>query len=326
MKFPTAAILFPNRRGIVGRMSTTEIALTSLKLPLDTSPEALGELRDSGDLAEDPGALRMRMREDGYLFLRGYLDREEVMEARAEITDRLSRLGLLDENRPAMEAVSKPDAGGAGFGPMTDDNEPLKKLLYSGRMMALYERLLGGVVRHYDFTWFRAVPGGGRGTYPHCDVVYMGRGTWDLFTAWTPIGDVPFESGGLMLLENSHRLGDKLHKYLGSDVDSYCLNRSYTKEIEETGNTWRHWDGRLSSDPVSLREKLGGRWLTTEYRAGDLLTFGMGTIHASLDNQSDCYRLSSDSRYQLASEPVDERWVGENPPAHGRAGKKGKIC
>jgi hypothetical protein len=42
----------------------------------------------------------------------------------------------------------------------------------------------------------------------------------------------------------------------------------------------------------------------------------MFTMHASLVNLSDRYRLSSDTRYQLASEPVDERWVGEKPKGH----------
>ena len=307
-------------------MNTTELTLTSLRLPLDTSAEAFGELRDSTDIAENPGALRERMREDGYLFLRGYLDCEEVMDARTEITRRLSGLGLLDENHPAINAVNKPGAGGAGMDSVTENNAPLKKLLYSGRMTALYERLLGGAVRHFDFTWFRAVPGGGQGTYPHCDVVYMGRGTHELFTAWTPIGDVPIEAGGLMILEDSHRKSDKLRNYLGRDVDTYCTNYPDASEIESGQKQWQDWDGRLTSNPVSLRKKLGGRWLTTEFRAGDVLTFTMGTVHASLDNQSDCFRLSSDSRYQLASDPIDERWVGEKPIGHGTAGKKGKIC
>ena len=66
--------------------------------------------------------------------------------------------------------------------------------------------------------------------------------------------------------------------------------------------------------------------MTADFKAGDVLVFGMATVHASLDNQSDRCRLSSDSRYQLASEPVDERWIGANPIAHGPAGKKGKAC
>ena len=75
-----------------------------------------------------------------------------------------------------------------------------------------------------------------------------------------------------------------------------------------------------------MRDDFGLRWLTADYRMGDVLVFGMYTMHASMDNQSNRFRLSSDSRYQLASEPVDERWVGENPIGHGLAGKKPLIC
>jgi hypothetical protein len=39
----------------------------------------------------------------------------------------------------------------------------------------------------------------------------------------------------------------------------------------------------------------------------------MFTHHCSLDNQSNRIRLSTDSRYQLASEPMDERWSGDHP-------------
>ena len=50
------------------------------------------------------------------------------------------------------------------------------------------------------------------------------------------------------------------------------------------------------------------RWLTAEYRMGDVLVFSMYTMHASTDNQSEsAVRLSSDTRYQLASEPADAR-------------------
>ena len=56
----------------------------------------------------------------------------------------------------------------------------------------------------------------------------------------------------------------------------------------------------------------------------------MATLHASLDNQGDTIRLSSDTRYQRADEPIDERWItgphGEKPIAHGLAAKRGRIC
>ena len=290
-------------------------------------PASFGELRPANELLTDPLALRGRMAEDGYLFLRDYLNREQLSAARQFVLDRLAEHGLLDEQFPREVAVTK--TGATGLWAPTElamQNPALRQVLYTGPMLTLYERLLGGAVRHYDFTWFRAIPGGASGTYPHCDVVYMGRGTFNLYTSWTPIGDIPRDLGGLMILEGSHRHREKLRHYLQRDVDEYCTNRPDGTEIATGRKQWQDWDGRLSSDPVSLREKLGGRWLTADFQMGDVLIFGMATVHASLDNQTNRFRLSSDSRYQLASEPVDERWIGANPIAHGVAGKKGKIC
>ncbi|MCG3148473.1 MAG: hypothetical protein PCFJNLEI_01917 [Verrucomicrobiae bacterium] len=308
-------------------MSTVALPkLTCRGYELDLSAAAFGQLRRSDDITGDGGACRERMREDGYLFLPGLLDVEQVLAARAGVIDRLAARGWIDETQPRMEGVAKP--GGASFMPeiLVRENKPLLDLLYTGAMLEFYGRFLGGEVRHFDYTWFRSVPGGEMGTQPHCDIVYMGRGTFNLFTSWTPIGEVPMELGGLMILENSHRQQEKLKKYLSRDVDAYCRNYPDGAAIESGSKQWQNWDGRLSSNPVTLREKLGGRWLTTNFAAGDVLVFSMATVHTSLDNQTNRYRLSSDSRHQLASEPADERWIGENPIAHGAAGKRGKIC
>jgi hypothetical protein len=301
-------------------------ALSCLGQPLDLSPAAFGPLRRSDGLVQDGEALRQRMAEDGYLFLPGLLDPAQVWEVRRQVTDRLAELGVLDNQQPRLDASYR--TGGPGLKSSHDlarDNPGLRRLLYSGPMMDYYERLLGGPVRHFDFTWFRAV-GPGHGTYPHCDIVYMGRGTFNLYTSWTPIGDVPISVGGLMILEESHRRQDRLRPYLTRDVDAYCTNRPDATDIESGAKLWQDWDGRLTSNPVTLRQKLGGRWLTTDFKAGDVLSFSMGTVHASLDNHSKRIRLSSDSRYQLASEPADERWVGSAPVGHGAAAKRRRAC
>ncbi|HEY8210511.1 MAG TPA: hypothetical protein VIG99_23675, partial [Myxococcaceae bacterium] len=52
---------------------------------LDTSPAKFGELRDSSPIAGDIPACKARMAEEGYLFFRGLIDRQEVLEARREI-------------------------------------------------------------------------------------------------------------------------------------------------------------------------------------------------------------------------------------------------
>lgn len=132
---------------------------------------------------------------------------------------------------------------------------------------------------------------------------YITRGTRNVWSAWIPLGDVPQSNGPIMVLERSH-----LHEQ---------LRNTYGKRDAD-----REKMGWLSDDPVGLRERLGGRWLSTDFEAGDVLLFGPDLEHASLDNNSPDGRcqLSSDTRYQLASDPLDERYNGEdtsNP--HGGA-------
>lgn len=300
--------------------------LTASQQELDTSPECFGTLRDSTDVVEDAPALRERMQEDGYLYLPNYLDRAEVLAARAVMLERLAAEGFLDPTYPVYEAVAHAEARTSFKPDLAQDNAPLMQLLYAGRMMRFYERLLGGAVRHFDFTWIRAV-GPGASTAPHCDIVYMGRGTSNLYTSWTPLGDVDLEMGGLMVLEKSHRIERLKSGYGRKDVDAFCSNKRGAGFTEMGGGGNIRRGGALSLTPATLRERLGGRWLTApHYRAGDLLVFSVYLVHASLDNHSNRIRLSSDTRYQLASEPADERWIGANPIGHGPAAKRGMIC
>ncbi len=291
---------------------------------LEMDDDKVGRLRDSADAWDDPEELRRRVEEDGYLYMKGCLDRDRVLAARAGIVERLDAAGVLDPAYDPMEAVCKPEAG-YGFKPeFAQGNEALQSLLYDGELVNFYRRLFGEEIRHYDFTWLRAI-GPGKGTNPHCDLPYMGRGTHRHMTCWMPYGDISFELGGLMILENSHRRMDLLKNYVYRDVDTFCENKPEQKKKAEEGG-WT-FTGSLSHNPPVVRNKFGGRWLTTEFEAGDFLTFGMFVVHASLDNRSgNRLRISSDSRYQRASEPIDDRWVGANPPGHSVAGKRGRIC
>jgi hypothetical protein len=119
-------------------------------------------------------------------------------------------------------------------------------------------------------------------------------------------------------------------------VDLYCddgeeivgsaraAHRQLTPE-EQQRIKWNS-DGHYSTDAIATRSDLGGRWLTAEFELGDVLIFGMYIMHASSDNNTNRIRLSSDSRYQLASEAVDERWIGSDPPGHGIRAKRPMIC
>ena len=319
---------------------------------LETAPDTWGDLRSSADLitpdatgdipldAETGAALRARMTRDGYLFLPGLLDRNAVEEARREIVTRLASAGGLAPHTDPMEAVASPNEAAQYFRPdLAGNNAPLRQILYAGRMTAFFGCLFGETaqaIRPFDFTWLRAVSPGG-GAAPHCDIVYMGRGTHDLFTAWTPLGDIDLKTGGLIVLEHSHQKRALLGNYTHQDVDSYCENGPNKEAVLsgkmhwENNETGAAWDGAIGHDLAGLRQKLGGRWLSCpHYQMGDVLVFTPFTVHASLDNQSDRLRLSSDTRYQRASDPIDERWIngpnGEKPQEHGLSVKRGRIC
>ncbi|MGJ3243659.1 MAG: phytanoyl-CoA dioxygenase family protein [Opitutales bacterium] len=307
--------------------SPPSIELSSGGRPLDASPDALGAMEEATHLLGDPEALREQLAETGYLLIRGFHDRDRVVAARRSILQKLADADWVDPDGPLEAGRLLPDAEKpAGLLEYAYEEPAVENVIYGPAMMALMDALLGGPAMHFDYTWLRTTPPG-NGTPPHCDLVFMGRGTHHLFTCWTPLGDIDYEQGGLMVLEDSHRKRNRIAGYLKGDFDSFCANRPEA----EIDRSERAHAGHLTDNPVRLRQSLGGRWLTTEFRMGDILIFPMYLIHASLDNTSeDRVRLSTDSRYQLATEAVDPRWVrpapGERPPGHGPHVARGVIC
>lgn len=299
-------------------------ALTANKLPLDLSDAAFGWLRSSEDLIGDPSALRERLADDGYLYIRNFLPKDVVHAARLSLLRRLAAAGHLHPDHPIEDAVSNGDNAPKFMPALANPNPEIERVVFGPELTGFYAQLFGGPIRHFDYIWVRSL-GRGTGTPAHCDLVYMGRGTHRLLTCWVPYGEVPLEQSPLMLLEGSHRQSARIKSYLESDVDSYCENRPKEVEKVKVNGGWSI-PGWLSKNCVTLREKFGGRWLTAHFQPGDFLTFPMNMIHASIDNATDIVRLSTDTRYQLASEPIDERWIGDNPALHGRAGKRGRIC
>ena len=281
-------------------------------------------MKDSSPLLGDVGTLRQRMSEDGYLYLPGMLGRERVLRARRVILERLAKYNLLDPAADLDDAIAHPanrsNFAGGRLDELFDDPNPIEDVLYRGPMMDFFRAFLAAEVLHYDFTWMRQVPPG-PATGIHSDVVYMGRGTHQLYTAWTPMGDNSFDLGGLLVLEGSHKHEGLRKAYWQSDVDAFCVNRADQRDGWAKGH-----DGGLKGSAQQLRRSLGGTWRTADYRAGDVVIFNVYTVHGGTDNRSNRMRLSTDTRYQRAGDAVDERWVGEKPVGHGPGGKRGKIC
>lgn len=295
----------------------------SLGESLDLSPERFGFLRElTAD--DDSASLRTTIEREGYLYLRNFWERDAVQVVRDSLTNQLLELGYLPPGSDPDEARFNGREVGRALGNPLNQHDPiLRELLFGPRIMQFFETFLGGSVRHFDFVWFRT-KGPGLGSPIHCDLVYMGRGTHDLYTVWVPFGDIDLKMGGLLILENSHNQSERLKPYLSRDVDAYCTNRQDAADYA-SGKKW--WDGTLSRHPVWLQRALGGRWLTSpEFRLGDIVIFNMTLVHGSLDNQTDRFRLSTDIRFQLEEEPIDTRWIGDHPPGHALSERHGRVC
>jgi ectoine hydroxylase-related dioxygenase (phytanoyl-CoA dioxygenase family) len=270
--------------------------------------DALGPLVESVFEPGNVESLQARMREDGYLLLRNLLHRDQVLEAREAVFSELARVGEVDSNHPVSEGIAtgvshraeiESDLG--AFWKGVSELPALRRITHSGPMIEFFETFLGGKVRPYDFLWLRTMAVGKASGF-HYDHVYMNRGTENVYSCWTPLGDISREEGTLLVMEGSHRFTDLVEQYRGMDVDR-----------DPSAN------GTVSVAPVELARKRGARLLSSDFRAGDVLVLSMFCLHGSLDNNSPQgkIRLSCDTRYQRADEPIDERWIGTDPMGHG---------
>ena len=104
------------------------------------------------------------MQQDGYLYLKAFLNSQKVWQARQEIAVCLAAEGSLELEGPVLDCIAKPGLDMRFRPDLASRSSTLKTLLYSGRMMEFLGVFLGGQVRHYDYTWLRAVAPG-KGTY-----------------------------------------------------------------------------------------------------------------------------------------------------------------
>ena len=276
--------------------------LTIGKHELEMGGNYLSTLREANDDLNDMQKLQARMEEDGYLLIRGLHDVEKVQAARRMLLANLDQNGQISHEYPLDLAVPAPGARGGFLGgsKATTRSPAFLNLVESPEVMGFFARFLQADVLTFDYKWLRVV-GPGNFTGAHYDIVYMGRGTQNLYTCWTPIGDVSYDMGPLVVLTGSHR-----------GAEFARVRETYGKMDVDRD----HVTGAFSNDAVDMVDRFGGQWQTTEFRAGDALIFGMYTMHGSISNTSNRFRISCDTRYQRADEPVDERWIGVNPPAH----------
>lgn len=264
--------------------------------------DIVGAFCDSTDVMADAAALQTRMREDGYVFLRGVVGPAAIAMARREVFGRLADMGEIAE--PPAEGIFtgqslRPEETSerGKFWRSVSEGPALRRVTHGPEIQFALDTLFGEPSRGYDFIFLRpGVPG--RFTFLHYDLPFFSRGTKNVVTAWTAIGDIPTTDGPLFVLENSHQFDDLIKPIQDIDYNS--------KESPQV---------QMMDDAVEFARCRRSRLLTANFKPGDVILFGMTTMHGSFDNCSPVNRtrLSVDVRWQPASEQIDERYFGANP-------------
>lgn len=251
----------------------------------------LFQLRDSSSDRGDLNLLRERLQVEGYLYLRNFYQTKELNPVQIEIKDILKEEGLLVFDEVKNKWIPSKDSRSKLF--KTSEYDKLKaylQLIAGEKIKNLFSEVREEEIYTYPYKWLRAVQSGGH-TGMHFDNVYMGRGSDKLLTCWTALEDIPLEKGGLLLggeFNNLHLLRDSYGKV---DVDNLNLDH-----------------GWYCDDLSEVTPYFGGKWYSSNFSAGDIVIFGMFQLHGSLNNSSDTYRISCDTRFQSVSEQRDPRW------------------
>lgn len=198
----------------------------------------MDELSSSNALLGDPGALRRRLAEDGYLFFRDLLPAAEMHAAADGVAAALRRGGWIDGRGLASadrRALNPREALGDPAFRAAITSRGFNRIPHLAELRRTIRTVLGPQAFSYPLKVLRAIyperrPGVARGRYVHQD--YGVSGVQDMLTTWVPLVDIPVSLGGLAVRPGSH-LGPPLR-------------------------------------PRVLRPRERG-WVSTDYRAGDAL-------------------------------------------------------
>ncbi len=289
-------------------MLNSALVSNGYQLPIDQ----LGRL-----VPTNPNASIDRLRAEyqlqGYLWLKGILNREKVLAFRAEVLRTFAATGLVQPGTDYAVGVY----GGLEGPEAANANKILMEVVrwaayeafcLSEPIIAFYAALFEGAPYLHKRKILRYTrPGIDKGTTgAHYDLTYLRGGTDRVCTSWIPIGDCPVEMGGLVYLENSDAWGRSLEA-------GFCSrNASLPRETQISAYNKNMTDsGWLGKDLMTIAEGNGSRWLVADYEAGDMVVHSPYMVHAATANYDPLnrVRLSTDIRYQRVRDEIDVRWA-----------------
>jgi len=244
----------------------------------DVPPVA--NLVESSDALTSADELRGRLTRDGYLFFRGLLDRSELVPITTHILHALERdswvaTTMVEGWTLSRHAYARTAADLWPVIAQTVRLEALHRLAHASTLQELIRDVLGEDAFGHPMKIVRVVLPTSvhpmQTLTPHQELRVMYA--QDMLVSWCPLLDCPLELGGLAVLPGSNRQG---LVPLGTGADALAEGEAYA----------------------------GATWASTSYQAGDVILFHCLTLHAVLPNRTNRFRVSMESRWQRASEPV----------------------
>jgi len=238
-------------------------------------------LRNSADAVGDIEVLRWRLVADGYVFLPGYLDVNQISDVQGRLREGWASVGWLTSPQTLTAAGRDLRFTRDSFAtvyPAVQRVEQFHRLAHADRLVRLVSGLLGGEVFCHPAKVARISPpsdGSRAFTRAHQDFVAMHVAT-DVLTAWIPLTACTPDRPGLRIIPGSH-----LNGFLRT-APSIPGARPFYLPVGD-------------DDP---------RWATSDYDLGDLVVFHSLTVHGAGPNITDDARLSVDVRYQLVIDPM----------------------
>jgi ectoine hydroxylase-related dioxygenase (phytanoyl-CoA dioxygenase family) len=254
--------------------------------PRDAAFPEPGPLVESSELLADPSALRARFAADGYVFLKGIVDREALLALRRQVLTICGEHGWTRPGADPMQGAAEGPAcleGEEAYYRVYDDVQRLEALHALPHHRSVREpmiALLGETAFPHPLAIARLMfPDNAESATPAHQDHRNNQGTEDLLACWIPLSDCPTNLGALSVLRGSHRVG-----LLPID---FAVGPGY-REVQ------------LADEAADLD------WVAGDFDLGDMIVFHSLTVHRALPNRTDRLRLSVDYRFQREGEPLTE--------------------
>ena len=263
------------------------------------------------DSVEFQNKLKNSLNRNGILILRDFLHSKDVLNARYDILTKYLSSNIeidKDDKDKTMKAKYKTNAKNISLlnkaMEIIQNTKSVKNVLENDKLFKLISILLSSAhIITTKYKWLRAVKPS-LFTGLHYDKMYMGLGFKQMLSIWIPIGDVSMKDGSLIWCYGSHNCL-KWKSYLNS------INYGDPNKLNKDGTTSGWITDKLSDWMNDIKNDHGidhfKSFCTTDFKAGDIAIFGLDLIHQTLRNDSDCYRISCDTRWQPLCQPLDHR-------------------